>query len=162
MLIGLVHQVSRTISELDPLEDAPAFVDTWLEHRPEQRESAFPEEADPQARETMFQMTPQKTHIRPANQYAPVRHGGYGVYAGYVRQNRTLQIQNVYHWNNQDIEQVRSEQIADRQVQRRDAQRGDGHDQLRRRCCERDQQGTDKTVLPTHLQCHLVADDGVA
>ena len=56
MLIGLVHQVSRTISELDPLDDAPAFVDTWLEHRPEQRESAFPEEADPQARETMFKM----------------------------------------------------------------------------------------------------------
>ena len=56
MLLGLVHQVSKTISELDPLEDAPAFVDTWLEHRPEQRERAFPEETDPEARETMFQM----------------------------------------------------------------------------------------------------------
>ncbi len=56
MLFGLLHQVSNTISELDPMEDAPAFVDTWLEHRPEQRESAFPEETDPESRETMFQM----------------------------------------------------------------------------------------------------------
>lgn len=56
MLLGLVHQVSNTISELDPLEDAPEFVDTWLEHRPEQRKRAFPEEKDPHARETMFQM----------------------------------------------------------------------------------------------------------
>lgn len=56
MLLGLVHQVSETISQLDPLEDAPAFVDAWLENRPEQRERAFPEETDPHARETMFQM----------------------------------------------------------------------------------------------------------
>ena len=56
MLFGLVHQVSNTISELDPMQDAPAFVDTWLEHRPEQRERAFPEESDPESREIMFQM----------------------------------------------------------------------------------------------------------
>ena len=56
MLSGLVHQVSNTISELDPMQDAPAFVDTWLEHRPEQRELAFPEETDPESRELMFQM----------------------------------------------------------------------------------------------------------
>lgn len=56
MLSGLVHQVSKTISELDPMQDAPAFVDTWLEHRPEQRERAFPEETDPESRDLMFQM----------------------------------------------------------------------------------------------------------
>ncbi len=56
MLLGLVHKVSKRISALDSLEDAPAFVDTWLQHRPEQRERAFPEETDPHNRETMFQM----------------------------------------------------------------------------------------------------------
>ena len=56
MLFGLVHQVSNTISELDPMLDAPAFVDTWLQHRPEQREQAFPEETDPESRDLMFQM----------------------------------------------------------------------------------------------------------
>jgi uncharacterized membrane protein YkvA (DUF1232 family) len=56
MLFGLVHQVSDTISELDPMQDAPAFVNTWLEHRPEQREAAFPEETDPESRDIMFQM----------------------------------------------------------------------------------------------------------
>jgi uncharacterized membrane protein YkvA (DUF1232 family) len=56
MLFGLVHQVSNTISELDPMQDAPAFVDAWLEQRPEQRERAFPEETDPESRELMFRM----------------------------------------------------------------------------------------------------------
>ena len=34
MLLGLVHKVSNIVSAIDPIEDAPAFVETWLEHRP--------------------------------------------------------------------------------------------------------------------------------
>ena len=56
MLLGFVHQVSETISRLDPIKDAPAFVDTWLKNRQELREHAFQEEADPEARKTMFRM----------------------------------------------------------------------------------------------------------
>lgn len=56
MLFDLIRQVGNTIEKIDPMGDAPAFVDSWLEHRPEQREMAFSDETDPEARETVFQM----------------------------------------------------------------------------------------------------------
>jgi len=56
MLLGLVHQVSDTVSAIDPIEDAPDFVDTWLAHRPEQRELSLPEAAGGASRETVFRM----------------------------------------------------------------------------------------------------------
>ena len=56
MLLGLVHKVSNIVSAIDPIEDAPEFVDTWLAHRPEQRELAFPDVADDVSRETVFRM----------------------------------------------------------------------------------------------------------
>lgn len=56
MLLPLVHKVSNIVSAIDPIADAPEFVRTWLEHRPEQRELAFPDVADSASRETMFRM----------------------------------------------------------------------------------------------------------
>ena len=56
MLLGLVHKVSDTVSAIDPVEDAPEFVNTWLAHRPEQRELAFANVTDPEARDTAFRM----------------------------------------------------------------------------------------------------------
>jgi uncharacterized membrane protein YkvA (DUF1232 family) len=56
MLLGLVHKINNIVSAIDPIEDAPAFVDTWLKHRPEQRDLAFPEVADEVSRETVFQL----------------------------------------------------------------------------------------------------------
>ncbi len=56
MLLGLVHKVSNIVSAIDPVKDAPAFVDTWLEHRPEQREFAFPDVTGDASRQTVFRM----------------------------------------------------------------------------------------------------------
>ena len=56
MLLGLVHKVSNIVSAIDPIEDAPEFVDTWLMHRPEQRDRAFPDAASGTSRETVLQM----------------------------------------------------------------------------------------------------------
>jgi uncharacterized membrane protein YkvA (DUF1232 family) len=56
MLLGLVHKVSETVSALDPAGDAPQFVNTWLAHRPEQREIAFPEVTDDASRQTAFRL----------------------------------------------------------------------------------------------------------
>jgi uncharacterized membrane protein YkvA (DUF1232 family) len=56
MLLGLVHKVSSTVSAIDPVKDAPQFVDTWLAHRPEQREFAFPDVTDAASRQTAFHM----------------------------------------------------------------------------------------------------------
>lgn len=56
MLLGLIHKVSNTVAAIDPVEDAPQFVDTWLAHRPEQREIAFPDVTDAASRQTVFRM----------------------------------------------------------------------------------------------------------
>ncbi|MGD2141047.1 MAG: DUF1232 domain-containing protein [Burkholderiales bacterium] len=56
MLLGLVHQVSDTVSAIDPIEDAPAFVETWLEHRPEQRNLASADGADGVSPDTMYRL----------------------------------------------------------------------------------------------------------
>jgi len=56
MLLALVHKVSNIVSAIDPIQDAPKFVDTWLEHRPEQRDLAFPDVTDVASRDTMFRM----------------------------------------------------------------------------------------------------------
>ncbi len=56
MLLGLVHKVSNIVSAIDPIEDAPDFVDTWLTHRPEQRDRAFPDAVGDASRETVLQM----------------------------------------------------------------------------------------------------------
>ena len=55
-MLGLVHKVGNIVSAIDPIEDAPAFVETWLQHRPEQRDLAFPDVAGQASRETVFQM----------------------------------------------------------------------------------------------------------
>lgn len=56
MLLGLVHNINDTVSAIDPIADAPAFVDTWLQNRPEQRDLAFPDVGDGTSRETVFQL----------------------------------------------------------------------------------------------------------
>ena len=56
MLLGLVHKVSNIVSAIDPIEDAPAFVETWLEHRPEQRNLVLADGANGASRETVFRM----------------------------------------------------------------------------------------------------------
>lgn len=56
MLLGLVHKVSNTVAAIDPVRDAADFVDTWLEHRPEQRELAFSDVTDAAARQKVFEM----------------------------------------------------------------------------------------------------------
>jgi uncharacterized membrane protein YkvA (DUF1232 family) len=56
MLLGLVHKVSNIVSAIDPIEDAPAFVETWLEHRPEQRYLVLADGTDEASRETVFRM----------------------------------------------------------------------------------------------------------
>ncbi len=56
MLLALVHKVCNIVSAIDPIEDAPAFVETWLEHRPEQRNAAFPDVAEASSRDTVLQM----------------------------------------------------------------------------------------------------------
>lgn len=56
MLLSLVHKVTNIVSAIDPIEDAPDFVDAWLQNRPEQRDHAFPDVTDEVQRETMFQM----------------------------------------------------------------------------------------------------------
>ncbi|UCD68646.1 MAG: DUF1232 domain-containing protein [Betaproteobacteria bacterium] len=56
MLLALVHKVSDIVSAIDPIDDAPAFVDNWLEHRPEQRDLAFTDVVDGSSRETVFRM----------------------------------------------------------------------------------------------------------
>ena len=56
MLLGLVHNVTDVVSAIDPVADAPEFVDTWLTHRPEQRQIAFPEISGDAERQTAFRM----------------------------------------------------------------------------------------------------------
>jgi uncharacterized membrane protein YkvA (DUF1232 family) len=56
MLLGLVHNVTDVVSAIDPVADAPEFVDTWLAHRPEQRQIAFPEVSGDAERQTAFRM----------------------------------------------------------------------------------------------------------
>ena len=56
MLLGLVHNVTDVVSAIDPVADAPEFVDTWLTHRPEQRQIAFPEVSGDAERQTAFRM----------------------------------------------------------------------------------------------------------
>ena len=56
MLLGLVHKVSNIVSAIDPIEDAPAFVETWLEHRPEQRNLVLADGASGPTHYTVFRM----------------------------------------------------------------------------------------------------------
>ncbi len=56
MLLALVHKVSNIVSAIDPIKDAPAFVQTWLEHRPEQRDLVLADVADSASADTVLQM----------------------------------------------------------------------------------------------------------